>query len=114
MALFKEYICPTCGYMGKAGGKKRGSGRLEWNLWLLFPLGLPYTLWRIFCKQRVCKSCSSEILIEQDSVVGQRLMAKWEENIGLGKDSGFTTRPIDKRKSTPEFSEKPSEFKGNW
>ncbi len=103
--MFKKYICPTCGFMGKAGGRKRGSGSMEFRAWLLFPLGVPYTLWRIFCKQKVCRSCGSEILIDQDSIVGQRLITKWEDNLTLGKKSGLTTRPLDKREKNkdPKF-----------
>lgn len=71
-----DMICPDCQYTGKAAKKKRGSAKLELGAWLLFPFGLPYTLWRMLSKIPVCRQCGSEFLIAADSTIGKKLMAK--------------------------------------
>lgn len=42
---------------------------------MIFPFGLPYTLWRMVRKKPVCKYCSNELLVPVDSIAGQRLVA---------------------------------------
>lgn len=71
--MARQYICPKCHHVGKAAGKKRGSGKAEFMGWMMFPLGVPYTLWRIFCKQPICRACGHEILIDLTSPVGECL-----------------------------------------
>src|SRR5689334_6206208 len=77
-----ELICVQCKSIGKPKRKKRGSLRLEITGWLLFPLGLPYTLWRILAPRTpVCKHCGSESLLPVDSIAGQRMV-----KIAAGED----------------------------
>lgn len=75
--MAKKIICPKCEYIGPAGKKKRGSTKVELIGWvLLFPLGIPYTIWRMFGKIPVCKSCGHDILVDADSPVGRRMEEK--------------------------------------
>lgn len=69
-------ICPKCDYTGLPAKKKRGSGRTEMLCWLMFPLGIPYTLWRMFGKIPVCKGCGHDMLIDEESPVGQRMLER--------------------------------------
>lgn len=62
-------------------------------MWMIFPLGIPYTLWRMFGKTKICKECSGEILVDVDSMLGLRLLAASEEAL-LGKiASGGVSKP---------------------
>jgi hypothetical protein len=67
-------ICPHCHYFGEPGKKKRGSKKLAVLAWLIFPFGLPYTLWRMFSTVPVCKECGNEMLIDANTPVGERMM----------------------------------------
>lgn len=87
-AMSKRVLCPKCHHIGKPAGKKRGSVKIELVGWfLLFPLGIPYTLWRIFSKIPVCNSCGHDMLIAENSIVGQRLIAKMENRIAPAEHS---------------------------
>lgn len=69
-----EIICIECKYIGKPKLKKRGSLKLDITCWLLFPFGLPYSLWRMFAKRTpVCGHCGSVALVPVDSEAGGRL-----------------------------------------
>jgi hypothetical protein len=72
-------ICTQCHAIGKPARKKRGSGKVEFFLWMSFPFNIPYTLWRMLTKYNVCSGCGSQNLIAEDSIIGQRLLAKMEE-----------------------------------
>ena len=69
-----ELICMQCKHIGKPGRKKRGSTRTEFIGWLMFPLGLPYTLWRMLSKKPACSQCSGEHFVLLDSIAGQRML----------------------------------------
>lgn len=56
---------------------------MEFWGWMVFPLGLPYTLWRMLCKIPVCGECRHPTLIPLDSAVGQKLLAKFNEEMGV-------------------------------
>ncbi len=76
----KRYICTKCDYVGAAAKKKRGSTKVEMVGWfLLFPLGIPYSIWRMVTKFDVCKGCGNEAIIDASTMVGQRLLAKMDE-----------------------------------
>ena len=70
-----EFICSNCKYIGKPAKKKRGSDKLALAAWLSFPLGLPYTLWRMVGKKDVCKQCRGDLLIPVESRLGKTMMA---------------------------------------
>lgn len=74
-----EFICPKCQYIGKPGKKKRGGSVLGVLAWMIFPLGLPYTIWRSVAGIAVCKQCGNELLIALDSEVGRRLVPPLED-----------------------------------
>lgn len=75
--MVKRIICPKCDYVGVAKMKKRGTAKRELIGWvLLFPLGIPYSIWRMFGKLPVCKSCGHDILIDEASPVGQRVLER--------------------------------------
>jgi hypothetical protein len=71
-----QMICSKCYHLGKPAKKKRGSNKVEFFMWMSFPLGLPYTFWRMLTKYPVCSQCDSPMLIVADSTVGRRLLAK--------------------------------------
>lgn len=69
-----DYVCATCHYDGPPRRVKRGSDAVDRGLWLVFPLGVPYTLWRILSKRRLCRHCGSDDLHPVGSAMGKRLM----------------------------------------
>jgi hypothetical protein len=69
-----EYICTICHYVGMPKTAKRGSGKIEKFGWMIFPLGLPYTLWRIVSKIRTCRHCGCPV-VPVNSNEGRRLEA---------------------------------------
>lgn len=69
-----DYVCATCHYDGPPRRVKRGSEAVDRGLWLVFPLGVPYTLWRILSKRRLCRHCGSHDLHPVTSAMGKRLM----------------------------------------
>jgi hypothetical protein len=76
----KKIICPPCRYVGKPLLKKRGSTKVDIIGWCCFPLGIPYTLWRMFGKIPLCPHCKQEA-IDAETAVGKRLMQKMEDNL---------------------------------
>lgn len=80
--MMAEYVCMKCHYIGTAKRIKRGSTKIEFYGWLTFPLGLPYTLWRMFSKRRVCRHCGSSFLEPVTSPVGMRIIEKMSEEAG--------------------------------
>lgn len=76
-----QMICSKCHHLGRPAKKKRGSGKVEFFMWMSFPFGIPYTLWRMVSKYPVCAQCGSQMLIIADSTVGRRLLAKSLEDM---------------------------------
>ncbi len=74
--MAKRYICPKCENIGLPAKRKRGSAGAEMFGWMVFPLGVPYTIWRMFSKIPVCKMCGHEPLIDEESAIGQKLVDK--------------------------------------
>jgi len=69
-----EFICPSCGYIGKPKTVVRGSFLMEVVLWLFFLVpGLIYSIWRLTGKEKVCPSCGQKGMIPLDSPRGQKL-----------------------------------------
>lgn len=46
---------------------------MEWIMWSLFPLGIPYSIWRMIAKKYVCSQCDGDILFPLDGVLGSTL-----------------------------------------
>jgi hypothetical protein len=72
----KRIVCMQCRYFGNPVWKKRGSSGAETVAWLFFPLGIPYTLWRILSKRKVCKQCGGTHIVDMDSPSGEMMMNK--------------------------------------
>ncbi len=64
----KEFICTTCGYVGKPKKYVKGSILIEIVLWffILIP-GLIYTIWRQTSKHKGCPNCEHGLMIPADS-----------------------------------------------
>ncbi len=103
-----EYICPNCKYIGEPGKKKRGSKNIEFAMWCIFPLGLPYIFWRMTGKKDVCKECSSEILIPLESRLGKAMAANegrevfLKENVQKNNDAEIKVEVKNKPEPPPE------------
>jgi hypothetical protein len=67
--------CLNCGYTGPALSQKRGTLRGEIIAWLSFPLGIPYSLWRMLSRRKYCPSCKSRMFVSADSRAAQGLFA---------------------------------------
>lgn len=75
--MSQEFICTTCGHVGKTKRYVKGSLALEILLWLfLLVPGLIYSIWRSTTKERVCAKCKKNTLIPVDSPTGQKLLAE--------------------------------------
>lgn len=70
----RTYICTTCGHLGRARLRVKGSFALEIFLWLLLIIpGLIYSIWRMSTRHPRCASCDAPTLVPPDSPVGRRL-----------------------------------------
>ena len=73
--MAQEFLCLSCGHLGKPRLRNRGSSFLEVVLWLsLVAPGILYTMWRMFRKERQCKNCNAPNPIPADSPMAQRLL----------------------------------------
>jgi len=100
-----DIVCIKCQYIGRAKKKKRGNTKTEAIGWAFFPLGLPYTIWRMFSKKRICPNCENDFIISADSVAGQRLVL-----IAAGEDPNPIILP-NKQEIKPQASEQSVEQK---
>lgn len=81
-------ICKNCGYCGKEATVVKGSVVIEIALWLLGILtfgifllfALPYSLWRIFTKQKACPKCGAQNMLPLDTPAGQELFERFKMN----------------------------------
>ncbi|MEI7670116.1 MAG: hypothetical protein WCJ33_08545 [Pseudomonadota bacterium] len=69
-----DIVCMRCKYIGKPKRIKRGSSNVEFMCWMIFPFGIPYTIWRILNKQSICMQCDSEVIVSADSIAGLRMI----------------------------------------
>jgi len=73
--MAKEYICRTCGSIGKPKRVNKGYFWAEIFLWLCFLIpGFLYTLWRTFNKFNMCRSCKGLEVIPTDTPMGRKLV----------------------------------------
>lgn len=93
--MAKQFICPTCHHIGKPAYKKRGSLGGDLRAWMIFPFGVPYTIWRMLSKEKVCKSCGGGGLIDEYSAVGLRLMAQLDKGT-------FSSKPYERPRTLHE------------
>lgn len=72
-----EFVCTTCGYVGKPKKYTKGSCLVEGILWLCFFIpGLIYSLWRVISAEKVCPKCLKPTIIPVDTPRGQELLRK--------------------------------------
>lgn len=74
-AFRSDWICLSCGVIGRPMKLTPGSFLIEVALWLLFCLpGLIYSLWRLTAKRRVCYSCLGSTIIPATSPRGSQIV----------------------------------------
>lgn len=81
-------ICKNCGYIGDEKTIVKGSVGIEIILWVLglLTLGifilfaLPYSLWRVFSKEKACPKCSAPNMIPLDTPAGKKLAQEFKVN----------------------------------
>lgn len=78
------HICSICFYEGKGRKVKRGSGKMEWGLWLtlLFP-GPIYSAWRRVGLKRLCPQCGIDTMVSLKSDEGYVIQRKLDAELGL-------------------------------
>lgn len=86
-----EYICTKCHYVGRPRKKKRGSDRTAFMAWLIFPLGIPYTIWRMLTKINICRHCDEQFLVSVNSPTGKKLIEITEAEISPAKPEQKTS-----------------------
>jgi uncharacterized membrane protein YqaE (UPF0057 family) len=75
--MASQYICTSCGYIGKPIKKTPGNFLIEVVLWIAFILpGLIYSLWRVSNKYYVCATCHHKTVIPVDTPMGKQLADK--------------------------------------
>ena len=67
-------VCKQCQHFGRPKKRKRGSDGLAMASWLVFPLGLPYTFWRMLTRYPVCSQCGSGDIHDVESKIGSLMM----------------------------------------
>ncbi len=71
----KEYICTSCGHIGKPKKWTKGSFIIELVLWCFFLIpGFIYSMWRLTNKVDVCPSCKQTTMIPTSTPMGQKLV----------------------------------------
>lgn len=43
-------------------------------MWLMFPIGLPYTFWRMLSKTNECRHCASRLIHRTNTLTGHKLV----------------------------------------
>lgn len=72
-----EFICTSCGYVGKQTTIVKGNIGVEILLWLLFLLpGLIYSIWRSMSQYKACPKCKHSSMIPVDTPKGKQLLAE--------------------------------------
>ncbi|TRZ47800.1 MAG: hypothetical protein D4S01_11660 [Dehalococcoidia bacterium] len=74
----QQFICTTCGFVGRPQKITKGDIGIELILWIFFIIpGLLYSLWRLSSKYDACPKCKNASMIPVDSPTGKKLI---EEN----------------------------------
>ena len=70
-----QFICTTCGYMGKMDKTVKGHFVIEIILWICWLLpGLIYTIWRLNNKTNICPKCGKDNVVDAESPIGKKLV----------------------------------------
>ena len=73
----KEYLCKSCGSVGKPAKVTPGSFIIELGLWLCFLVpGLLYSLYRSTKRYNACANCKSKDIIPKDSPVAVQMLGE--------------------------------------
>jgi hypothetical protein len=73
----KEYLCKSCGAVGKATTVTPGSFLIETVLWVAFIVpGILYSLYRITKRHNACPVCKSREIIPVDSPIAKRVLSE--------------------------------------
>jgi hypothetical protein len=80
-----DYICIKCEYVGIPKRVARGSDKLSKIGWFIFPLNLPYVLWRMLTKRKFCRHCGSDSVFPVTSLEGAELTTKLEAELSSVK-----------------------------
>lgn len=72
-------ICITCGSIGQAVTRTKGSFLIEVALWLGFCLpGIIYSIWRLTSREKVCRHCDGK-MISLNSPRGKQLWKQFHD-----------------------------------
>lgn len=93
-----QQICTCCGYTGNDVSRKKGSGWIEFILWIgtLFTSGalvvfaLPYSVWRMISRSKVCPKCQKDTMIPVNSPMGQELINKFHTRSQIQNSAVFS------------------------
>lgn len=73
----KNFICTTCGYIGKSKRITKGGCLVEIALWIFFIVpGIIYSIWRLTTKYDACPTCKNATMIPLDTPIAQKLLAE--------------------------------------
>ena len=73
----KEYLCKSCGTIGKATSVTPGSFIIEIALWIAFIVpGILYSIYRITKRHNACPKCKSREIIPTDSPIAVRVLSE--------------------------------------
>ena len=79
-----DLICTICGYEGRPKKRLRGSGGVEWFLWLTLLIPGPfYSLWRRVGVKTPCPNCRNPVMVKKSSTAGQMAQRKLDAQLGL-------------------------------
>src|ERR1039458_9883666 len=68
-------FCTACGNVGEPNHSRRGSGGIEFVLWMfMFLPGIIYSIWRSSGDDSVCPACGSRQVIPVESPMARKLM----------------------------------------
>jgi hypothetical protein len=70
----RDYVCRTCGHIGRPSVQTKGSRKMEIFLWSVLMLPGPfYSFWRWASRFLACPKCKGTNIVPLDSPLGQRL-----------------------------------------
>ncbi len=73
----KQFVCTTCGFVGKPVTITKGSIWLEIILWLaLLVPGIVYSIWRLSTRYKGCPESKKDTMIPVDTPLGQKLISE--------------------------------------
>ncbi len=81
IARKRDWICTTCGTVGKPKEVHKSFLFVEILLWVVFVwsfltiwIPLAHSIWRQFSRRKICRSCRSKELIRATSPIGRQMV----------------------------------------